>query len=201
MKRFVIVVDAQSDFMRADGALSVAGADRLEGPMQAWLTALSPAETAGVLFTFDTHSLETYPGSAEAEQFPPHCLRGTPGWANVLDPSTIDPAIGVYRLEKGVFDMWAEPHGTVEAAGTGETFDRDAFFAHLKRDGVSTATVIGVAADYCVRWAIAGLIERGFTVEVPADLTRGIARSIEEVVRDDFANAPIRLSGQMEKAA
>ena len=117
--------------------------------MQAWLTALSPAETAGVLFTFETHSSATYPGSAEAEQFPPHCLRGTPGWANVLDPSTIDPAIGVYRLEKGVFDMWAEPHGTVEAAGTGETFDRDAFFAQLKRDGVSTVTVTGVAADYC----------------------------------------------------
>ena len=193
MRRFVIVVDTQLDFMMADGALAVAGADALIAPMQHWLAALSPQETAGILFTFDTHDAATYPGSPEAAEFPVHCLRGGPGWGNVLDTAAIDPAIPVYRLEKGVFDMWAEPDLQVERVATGETIDREGFFARLKSEGVTSVKVIGVAADYCVRWAIAGLVDRGFTVEVPTELTRGIARPIGEVVAQDFAGAPVRL--------
>lgn len=195
MKNFVIVVDTQRDFMAADGALSVAGADGLVGPMQAWLAALDPARTAGVLFTFDTHFVDTYPGSAEAELFPIHCVRETAGWANMLDAGDIDPAIPVYRIEKGVFDMWAKAGLRIEDArkANAATVDREGFFAKLATD-VTAVTVIGVAADYCVRWAIDGLIARGFTVTVPTALTRGIDRSIEQVLRDDFADAAVSLS-------
>lgn len=193
MSRFVIVVDTQTDFMAADGALSVAGADTLIEPMRQWLAALPPQGTAGVLFTYDTHRADTYGGSAEAEQFPIHCVHGTTGWSNVLDPALIDPAIPVYRLEKGVFDMWSEPRLLVESVATGEKTERDAFFARLTAKGVTDVAVIGVAADYCVRWAMAGLVDRGFAVTVPAWLTRGISRPIEQVVRDEFGEAGIRL--------
>lgn len=194
MRQFVIVVDTQADFMQADGALSVAGAEALKAPMQAWLASLSPADTAGILFTFDTHLPEVYPGSPEAEEFPPHCLRESEGWANVLDAGAIDPVIPIYRLEKGVFDMWAEPRLEVEAVATGARTDRESFFARLEADGVKRVTVIGVAADYCVRWAIAGLVERGFAVEVPAALTRGIARPIDQVLAEEFAGRSVRLA-------
>jgi len=194
MQRFVVVVDTQVDFMHADGALAVPGAAALDAPMRAWLGDLDPGDTAGVLFTFDTHYADTYPGSAEAQQFPIHCVRDTPGWANVLDPAVIDPAIPAYRLEKGVFDLWAEADVAIEAIADGRTTPRDAFFAALKTNGVDTVTVIGVAADYCVRWAIGGLVARGFAVEVPTGLTRGIARPIDAVIRDDFAGAPVRLT-------
>ena len=53
--------------------------------------------------------------------------------------------------------------------------------------------VIGVAADYCVRWAIDGLVERGFRVIVPQALTRGIARPIEQVLAEDFAREAVAL--------
>jgi nicotinamidase/pyrazinamidase len=51
--------------------------------------------------------------------------------------------------------------------------------------------VTGVAADYCVKWAIDGLLARGFAVEVISDLTVGIERPIEQVVQDDFADQPV----------
>ena len=51
--------------------------------------------------------------------------------------------------------------------------------------------MIGVAADYCVRWAVEGLIARGFAVTVPAGLTRGIDRQIEVVAAQDFADAAL----------
>jgi nicotinamidase/pyrazinamidase len=184
--RFVVVVDTQYDFMAPDGALSVAGAASLIGPMQSWLAALDPRDTAGVLFTFDTHHQATYAATGEAELFPIHCVRDTPGWHNVLDAEAISPAIPCFRLEKGVFDMWAEPDVMIEPMAGGEAVPRERFFAELRAAGVSEIIVIGVAADYCVRWAIEGLRARNFRCVVPASLTRGIDRAIDIVARDDF---------------
>jgi nicotinamidase/pyrazinamidase len=193
MRRFVIVVDTQRDFMAADGALSVLGAEALAEPMAAWLGALDPGGCAGVLFTFDTHDPDVYAASPEGAQFPPHCVRGTPGWANMLDPATIDAAIPMWRLEKGVFAMWAEDGLMIAPMyGDGPAVDRDAFFAGLREAGIADVDVIGVAADFCVRYAIEGLVERGFRVRVPAALTRGIERQIDAVAAD-FADAAVTI--------
>ncbi len=194
MARFVVVVDTQWDFMAEGGALSVAGAAALVEPMQAWLAALQPDETAGILFTFDTHFVETYAASPEAAMFPIHCVRGTRGWGNMLDVALVDPAIPAWRIEKGVFDMWAEPGLAIEdVRGTGTTIAREDFFADLIAGGVTEVTVIGVAADYCVRWAVDGLIARGFAVTVPAGLTRGIERQIDTVAAEDFAGKRLEI--------
>jgi nicotinamidase/pyrazinamidase len=195
MSRIVIVVDTQADFMKPDGALAVAGAHALIRPMGEWLRALDTADTAAVLFTFDTHFADTYPGSAEALQFPIHCVRGEPGWANVLSPDLVDPAIPTFRMEKGVFAMWEEDGLTVEPihAPGREAVDRERFFAALHAAGVHQAVVIGVAADFCVRWAIEGLLARGFSVRVPAALTRGIGRDMSSVAAEEFARQPLKL--------
>ncbi len=188
MRKFVVVVDAQWDFIAADGALPVAGADALVRPIEAWLAGLRPEEIEGILFTFDTHVPDIYAGSAEAGQFPLHCVRGHPGWELVVDPDRIDPAIPLYRLEKGVFAMWEEPDLEIETmrGPPAAPRPRDAFFDDLRSRGVKDVTVIGVAADYCVRWAIDGLVARGFRVEVPATLTRGIVQQIEAVAAESW---------------
>lgn len=195
MRKFVIVVDAQRDFMCTGGALPVAGADAMIAPLGAWLSRLDPAETAGVLFTFDTHDTQSYAASPEAEMFPLHCARGTTGWQLVVDPAAIQDRIPVYRMEKPVFDMWADPDGAVEALGdSGRSIARDRFFSELQTAGVADVTVVGVAADYCVRWAVEGLIARGFRVTVPIELTRGIAREIDAVQREEWAGAEVALA-------
>jgi len=196
MARFVVVVDTQWDFMADEGALSVAGAAALVAPMQAWLSALQPADVAGVLFTFDTHFRETYAASPEAAMFPIHCVRDTPGWANMLDITLLDPEIPAWRIEKGVFDMWAEPGLAIEDARdpAAPSIPREAFFGSLAKQQTRDVTVIGVAADYCVRWAVEGLVERGFAVTVPAGLTRGIERQIDTVAAEDFAGRRLTIS-------
>jgi nicotinamidase/pyrazinamidase len=188
---FVIVVDTQVDFMAEDGALSVAGAEALIEPMRAWLRSRDPSSVAGVLFTFDTHDPEIYAGSPEAEAFPVHCVRASGGWANVLDIGDLDPAIPAWTIEKGVFDMWAEADLAIFDARDPQApaIAREDFFLRLKAAGIETVTVIGVAADYCVRWAIEGLLARGFRVTVPAALTRGIVRQIDEVRAQEFNGA------------
>ncbi|WP_371710681.1 cysteine hydrolase family protein [Novosphingobium sp. BW1] len=194
---FVIVVDTQRDFMAPDGALSVAGADDLVAPMQAWLEALDPETTEGVLFTFDTHDPAIYPGSPEAEAFPLHCVRESAGWANMLDPDRVPAQIPTWKLEKGVFDMWSEAGLPLTSARRDATstkpIARDAFFADIATRGVRDVKVIGVAADYCVLWAVQGLLERGFTVHLPEALTKGIDRQIDEVLVSDLAGKSVHL--------
>ena len=191
MGSFVVVVDMQRDFVAPDGALPVPGADALVGPMHAWLASLRHEGVAGVLFTQDTHDAETYAWSEEAKAFPLHCERGGPGWELAVDPTRLDPAIPRHRLEKGVFDMWAEADVFVEPVDGSTPVARDAFFARLHAAGVRDVVVVGVAADYCVRWAVEGLVERGFRVAVPAGLTRGIARNIDEVAAAEWADAAV----------
>lgn len=201
MRSFVVVVDAQRDFMQPDGALPVAGAAALVAPLRAWLAGLRAADTAGVLFTFDTHDARSYALSPEAEAFPVHCVKGTPGWQLVVDLGEIDHAVPLYRMEKPGLDMWGECCGAVEALGDfgcnfsrfGQTHPRDRFFAELHDGGVREVTVVGVAADYCVRLAVAGLVARGFRVTVVGELTRGVTRQIDAVFRDEWAEAEVAL--------
>jgi nicotinamidase/pyrazinamidase len=194
MQRFIIVVDMQRDFVASDGALPVTGAEELVGPMQAWLAASRPEEVAGVLFTADTHIPDIYAQSDEAQQFPPHCVRGSPGWAPVLKADAIAPEIPRYRLEKSVFDMWAEGGLTVDGIDRQGSVERDAFFADLHANGIVDVIVVGVAADYCVRWAVEGLIQRGFRVTIPAAMTRGIVRQIDAVASKEWGNAKVSIA-------
>ena len=188
-KKFLVVVDAQNDFMLPEGALYVPNADKVIAPLQEFIHSLDPNEYEGILVTFDTHNASTYPASAEALQFPPHCYKGSNGWNLAVDLylNRNNLPVPMYRLEKGVFDMWAETDlKVVSIRATEDKTDREKFFQHLRDAGVDTITVTGVAADYCVKWAIDGFVKRGFLVEVPEHLTAGIADQIDAVVAQNF---------------
>lgn len=193
MSDFVIVIDMQKDFIVPDGALPVAGAEEIVAPMREWLAALVPERTSGVLFTADTHNRETYAESPEARLFPPHCIRGTAGWDPVFDPSHLLSDIPRYWLEKNVFDMWAEADLDVTQWGTDRRWRRDDFFSGLRKAGIRTLIVVGVAADYCVRQAVDGMLKKGFEVRIPRDLTRGIGRQIEEVAAQEWQNQAVTI--------
>jgi len=186
---FDIVVDAQNDFMRADGKLYVPGAEAIIPALQEHVAKL---DSRGVLFTFDTHLLGVYEASEEAKEFPIHCVKDTDGWRLAVDRSVVP--VPVYTMEKGVFDMWKEPALYVQPEGQYRLSDRDIFFKEIKRKGVTKVRVSGVAADYCVKWAIDGLVARGFDVEVVKGLTMGIQRGIEQVLQDDFADRSVSIA-------
>jgi nicotinamidase/pyrazinamidase len=178
MMTFDIIIDAQGDFMYTWGALPVPGAEEIIPGINEYLHNLKPDETVGVLYTFDTHNPETYAESLEGSQFPGHCFKDTPGWQLAVT-NTIANGIPVYRLEKGVFNMWEESNLQVIQTNGGRydevlSFDREAFFEDLKTRGVNKLRIKGVATNFCVKWAVDGAIARGFEVEVDENHTRGI---------------------------
>lgn len=189
-KKFVVFVDTQVDFMVEGAALYVKGAQDLIGKLNHFAYHLNPDEIAGVLFTYDTHHKTTYPTSEEAKQFPIHCVYGTPGWANVVTHSC---NVKTHVLSKGVFNMWEEDGLEVKVPGYhGEP--RDEFFYKLRRNGVDTVVIVGVAADFCVKWAADGFLSRDFNVEIPRSLTAGIVRDIDTVAREDYVGAKLTIT-------
>lgn len=183
MKKLVVVVDAQNDFIDQKGALSVAGADKVKGKIEEYLKSLSREETFGVLLTFDTHDAEVYPTSDEGQQFPIHCVKGTWGWELAVDTSVVDESIPVYSLEKDVFDMWGKDEFIIKyhnAGNIGHVSDQMGLWGKLE------IVIVGVASDYCVNQAIRGFVDRGFKVTVLRDLVKGIARDIDQVIFEDY---------------
>ena len=76
MKRLLIVVDYQNDFV--DGALGFPGAERLEEPIAAKIEEYRESGDL-VAFTLDTHKRD-YLATQEGRNLPiEHCIAGTPG--------------------------------------------------------------------------------------------------------------------------
>ena len=191
MKKFLVVVDTQYDFVMPDGKLYVPGAEEIIDKASEYLKNLDPKEYAGVLFTFDTHIPAEYNGSAEAEQFPIHCVRYTSGWGNVLPLYDVPEGIPVFTLEKNVFNMWEQDQIRLNSKSYGKlsdfTVERDFFFEMMKTSELSGSglkadliEVFGVASDYCVKWAVDGFVKRGFPVHVKDELCRGIGATAKE---------------------
>lgn len=77
MKRLLIVVDYQNDFV--DGSLGFPGAGALAAPIAEKIAAYRAAGDE-VVFTFDTHGRD-YLRTQEGRNLPvEHCIEGTPGY-------------------------------------------------------------------------------------------------------------------------
>ena len=83
MKRLLVVVDMQNDFI--DGALGTEEAKAIVEPVAAKIRAYEEDREGEVVFTLDTH-FENYLDTLEGKKLPvPHCQKGSGGWK--LHPS------------------------------------------------------------------------------------------------------------------
>src|SRR5271156_619995 len=128
-------VDVQRDFMLPDGKLYVPGAEELI-PNIRQLTDAARRNEVFLVSSGDSHT----PDDPEFQQFPPHCIKGTPG-AELLPEALADrvgrvanragarlpPDLNAYQqiiLEKQTLDVFQLPHANdlVERLGTNPEF-------------------------------------------------------------------------------
>lgn len=165
--RLLHIVDMQNDFMLADGKLSVAGAESLIKPANEFLKTVKFDMT---IATFDTHYAETYDKTEESKMFPPHCLYGTRGWELAVQP--LNGWLNLYeKVLKNQFNVWEHPERIEKTLDVFKPSDTEVY-------------VMGVASDFCVKYAIIGYLQHGYQVRVLQDLCRGINKQIDEVVQD-----------------
>jgi nicotinamidase/pyrazinamidase len=173
-------VDTQRDFLDPDGALFIAGSGLIR-PNLARLTRFALARGIPILATACAHS----EGDPEFAVFPPHCLIDTPGQERVAETAcpdglilkdgepTPDPLPPHLTIHKTRYDVFSNP-------------DADRVIDHYSEDN-PTFVVYGVAADYCVKCAVEGLLDRGKKVALVVDAIRSVDPSTEADLLTEFA--------------
>ena len=128
MKKFLIVVDMQNDFV--DGALGTAEAQAIVGNV------INEIENfdGEIIATYDTH-FENYLETAEGKKLPvEHCIKGTDGWQINADVKKALDKKGFTAIEKLTFGATDLPNIIAQ-----------------KADGEDVAIeLIGLCTDICV---------------------------------------------------
>ena len=140
MKRLLIVVDYQNDFV--DGSLGFPGAELLEEPIAAKIEEYRSAADV-IAFTFDTHRCD-YLETQEGRNLPvEHCIEGEDGWnfapelENALDGTEPEVCHIVNKLTFGSYMLPSEI--------------LDELMAHNKAvDDIEKIVIYGYCTDICV---------------------------------------------------
>ncbi len=156
-------VDTQVDFLLPGGKLYVQGAESIIANLGR-LTQWAQEHRIFVVGSADAHTLS----DPEFQQYPPHCLVGTPGQRKIPETQMTSELIIPNRpvelpanlesydqviLEKQTVDVFTNPN-------TDEL---------LQWLGKRSVVLYGVTTDVCVAHAAHGLIERGYDVALVTD--------------------------------
>jgi nicotinamidase-related amidase len=141
----LLVIDMQNDFVRADGALHVPGAEETV-PRIAKLLEVARSSGIRVVFTQDTHHDE----DPEFDLWGEHVKHGTWGW-QIIDE--LKPRPGELVLEKVRYDAFYGTH-----------LDHQ-----LRQWGVDTLVICGTVANICVHYTAASAALRWYHVVIPRD--------------------------------
>ena len=131
MKRVLIVVDMQTDFV--DGALGTPEAVAILENVTAKIKAYAHDPDGVIFVTYDTHA-EDYMTTSEGKHLPvPHCIKGTAGWELHPTVAAALEDVTYTSVEKPTFGSVALPALVKEAAA-----------------GDFTVELIGICTDICV---------------------------------------------------
>jgi nicotinamidase/pyrazinamidase len=182
-------VDVQADFMLPGGKLYVPGAEKLLPNIRK----LTDAARRGEVFLV-SHGCFHLANDPEFKQFPPHCLKGTPGAEFVPEAlaknfvrvkndanSSLPENLFKYQqliLEKETLDVFESRHADelVERLGTAAEF-----------------VVFGVVTEYCVSLAVKGLLKRKRRVAVVRDAIETLAPESGEKTLAELRSLGARL--------
>jgi nicotinamidase/pyrazinamidase len=158
-------VDAQADFMMPGGKLYVPGAEKLLPTIRR----LTDAARQGLVFLV-SHGCFHTPDDPEFKIFPPHCVKGTAG-AELVPEALTENVVRVPNdaAAKLPEDLSRYQQILLEKQ-TLNIFESKHADALVQRLGSQAEFVVfGVVTEYCVSFAVKGLLERGRRVAVVQD--------------------------------
>jgi nicotinamidase/pyrazinamidase len=178
MRRVLWEVDAQADFMLPGGKLYVPGAEKIIPNLNRLVEAARQGH-ALLISSADAHA----PDDPEFRDWPPHCVKGTPGAElipearaarHLIIPNQREFALprdlGPFRqiiVEKNTLDVFDNPH-------TEEVLARLHDVQQPSVNASAEFLVFGVVTEYCVRCAAGGLLRRGHRVSIIEDAIQSL---------------------------
>lgn len=186
-------VDTQKDFILTNGKLAILGAEAIL-PNLAYLTKTAKEENITVVNTCDFHGPDDPEISDTPDfktTFPSHCIAGTEGQEfipetyphqfgrenhyvvgikNPIDEGTFEKARNII-IEKNKFDVFEGNPNTEKV---------------LELLKPTIVVVYGVAADVCVKFAVLGLLKRGYKVALLADCCKELPNADMDAIKKEF---------------
>jgi nicotinamidase/pyrazinamidase len=158
-------VDVQADFMLPGGKLYVPGAEKLLPNIRK----LTDAARRNEVFLV-SHGCFHPADDPEFQQFPPHCLKGTPGAEFVPEALTDNFARVENRETDRLPDDLSKYQQIVLEKQTLDIFQSHHANALVERLGDAPEFVVfGVVTEYCVSCAAKGLLARKRRVAIVRD--------------------------------
>lgn len=204
-KNILWEVDVQVDFMLPSGKLYVPGAEKIIGNINR-LVDVSRQGRAFLISSADAHN----PDDPELQEWPPHCIKGTPGADLLLEACALPRLIIPNRKEFSIpQDILAYRQVTLEK-NTLDVFDNpnaDALLAWITRAGSPDFqsnplfVVFGVATDYCVNCTAEGLLRHGQRVAIVTDAVHAIDQKKGQQILESLHSRGTRLISTKEALA
>jgi nicotinamidase/pyrazinamidase len=190
-------VDVQSDFMLPGGKLYVPGAEKLLPNIRK----LTDAARRDEVFLV-SHGCFHPADDPEFQQFPPHCLKGTPG-AELVPEALTDRFV---RLENRAADKLPEDlskyQQIVLEKQTLDIFQTHHADALVERFGNAPEFIVfGVVTEYCVNFAAKGLLARNRRVAVVQDAIETLDPKAGAKTISDLKNLGARIVTTQEALA
>jgi nicotinamidase/pyrazinamidase len=203
VKRILVDVDSQFDFIDRAGALHVQASPSVPAAIGRHL---EHAAAAGdpIVGSVDSHAYDAWEFSANGGPFPAHCVKGTPGWLRVFPgvpartrlvplqvvEGAVRNLVGEAVQGEGTRVLDAAALAAEATAGVGLYFEKEVYslFANPTaapvlaalvarlggKDNVRFDVVGYCTGGYCVDAAAVGLRELGYRVRVLAEGTAAI---------------------------
>ncbi len=207
--RVLDIVDMQNSFLQKDGILSIKNAHSLIELTNNFFKKVPDNFFSSILVKQDTHFSEEYKNSEEAKNFPLHCEYNSKDWQLAVNLELLRNKAKIYKMHKNHFDMWQNIEKKDRSLGldykshiayqnlfkimayhnSKVLYDDVHKFLEFYKDKKLEIYVIGVAADFCLKYAVEGYLQKGYTVYIIQDLTAGINKNILEVITEDMKNS------------
>jgi nicotinamidase/pyrazinamidase len=183
-------VDVQADFMVPGGQLYVPGAERLLPNIRRLTDA---ARQGRVLLV--SHGCFHTPNDPEFKVFPPHCVKGTPGAELVPEALTDKVARIPNEPDAKLPDDLSKYQQILLEKQTLNIFESRHADALVKKLGDQAEFVVfGVVTEYCVSFAVKGLLDRGRRVAVAQDAIETLKREDGEKTVAELKSLGARLT-------
>ena len=165
-------VDVQRDFVLPGGKLYVPGAEKLLPNIRR----LTDAARQGKVFLV-SHGDFHAPNDPEFKVFPPHCVKDTPGSELVPEAITASVARVPHEPDAKLPDDLTRYQQILLEKQTLNIFESRHADELVKKIGTQPEFVVfGVVTEYCVSYAVKGLLERGRRVALVTDAIETLKR-------------------------
>ena len=176
-------IDTQFDFMNPNGALYVPDAENIIDNIKR-LFDYAKEHKIKILSSTDAHQVD----DPEFKLFPPHCVKDTPG-NQKIEASTCKDNIIIENIEQDITESMLDHEQIIVESQTFDIFDSINTDEIAKKLDARSYVVFGVAADYCVKEAVLGLLKYGYNVSLVTDATKAITKEGKEEALKEMKDA------------